>query len=80
MSEPRVRATSRGEPSDAAWRRSGDIGARILVNLAEHDLEAASAAATADDTVQDTVQTPEGLAPDAVPAPPFPVEFRGCGK
>ncbi|OZB80307.1 MAG: hypothetical protein B7X32_19705 [Microbacterium sp. 13-71-7] len=79
MSEPRVRVTSRGEPSDAAWRRFGDVAARVLFNLAERDLEAA-AAAIADDTVQDTVQTPEGLAPDAVSAPPFPAEFRGCGK
>lgn len=40
MTEERVRVTSRGEPSDAAWRRSGDIAARILQNLAERDAEA----------------------------------------
>ncbi|WP_337004032.1 MULTISPECIES: hypothetical protein [unclassified Microbacterium] len=33
---------SRAEPSDAAWRRSGDIAARILENLAQRDARAAA--------------------------------------
>ncbi|AZS46639.1 hypothetical protein [Microbacterium oxydans] len=32
------------EPSDAAWRRSGDIAARILENLAQRDARAAAGA------------------------------------
>ena len=34
---------SRREPSDAAWRRSGDVAARILENLAQRDARAAAA-------------------------------------
>ncbi len=30
------------EPSDAAWRRAGEIAAQILENLAERDLRAAA--------------------------------------
>jgi hypothetical protein len=33
-----VAATGR-EPSDAAWRRFGDIAAQLLRNLAERDIE-----------------------------------------
>jgi len=33
---------SKVEPSDAAWRRSGDIAARILENLAQRDARAAA--------------------------------------
>jgi len=46
MTVERVRVTSRGEPSDAAWRRFGDTAARVLQNLAERDAEAAARAAT----------------------------------
>lgn len=38
-----VLVPSRREPSDAAWRRSGDIAARILENLAQRDARAAAA-------------------------------------
>lgn len=34
---------ARNEPSDAAWRRAGDIAARILENLAQRDARAATA-------------------------------------
>ena len=34
---------ARNEPSDAAWRRAGDIAARILENLAQRDARAAAA-------------------------------------
>ncbi|WP_205829337.1 phage antirepressor KilAC domain-containing protein [Microbacterium sp. B19(2022)] len=34
---------ARNEPSDAAWRRSGDIAARILENLAQRDARSAAA-------------------------------------
>ncbi|MCK2031232.1 hypothetical protein [Microbacterium galbinum] len=41
MTAPSVIA--RNEPSDAAWRRAGDIAARILENLAQRDARAAAA-------------------------------------
>lgn len=31
------------EPSDAAWRKSGEVAARILENLAERDARAQAA-------------------------------------
>lgn len=39
MSAPAV--TSVGEPSDAAWRRFGDLAAAALARLAERDAVAA---------------------------------------
>ncbi|WP_162238882.1 hypothetical protein [Microbacterium sp. Leaf320] len=35
---------ARTEPSDAAWRRSGDVAARILESLAQRDARAAAGA------------------------------------
>lgn len=46
---------SRREPSDAAWRKSGDIAARILENLAQRDArEAAARPAEAQQTSENT--------------------------
>ena len=38
MSEPIVSCPR--EPSDSAWRASGEVAARILTNLAERDARA----------------------------------------
>ncbi|ABR10437.1 hypothetical protein MPMin1_gp07 [Microbacterium phage Min1] len=38
-----VTVTCSREPSDTAWKRSGEVGARILENLAERDARALAA-------------------------------------
>ena len=49
----------RTEPSAAAWRRSGDVAARILENLAQRDARAAANLPTGNigDTGRGTVGT-----------------------
>lgn len=44
MSAPAVLCTR--EPSDAAWKKFGEIGARILVSLAQRDAQAEAQAQT----------------------------------